>query len=373
MATFPTFHFPGAGIQSSGAFAPAQIDFSKIGQIADSYYDAQNNRMKRDAFQEQQAAARAERDRQNQVRQVFAQGLPRDAQGNIDYSAASERLLALDPNQGVDFLKMGSQEADRRHSREFDREKFNADQAYRQQQLGLQREQLAPSDVRSFQAYSALSPEDQERYRAFRQQQATSQKRSVTEMKQIYEADDEIPKIQNTIDTLKYARELIAPTDKDAPKAYEGTGAGFAGWVGSRVPGGSFLFDEGRAKATDEYGTIMSMEAIKAMASTLKGVTTDFELRKFESILADPTQPREIRLRTIERMLQLAEHKRALEERRAQEIRSGEYYGPTGFVPPQAPASTGGSIPTIRSDADYDNLPSGAEFIDPEGKRRRKP
>lgn len=159
MATFPTFHFPGAGIQSSGAFAPAQIDFSKIGQIADSYYDAQNNRMKREAFQEQQAAARAERDRQNQVRQVFAQGLPRDAQGNIDYSAASERLLALDPNQGVDFLKMGSQEADRRHSREFDREKFNADQAYRQQQLGLQREQLAPSDVREYQFYAGQERE----------------------------------------------------------------------------------------------------------------------------------------------------------------------------------------------------------------------
>lgn len=159
MATFPTFHFPGAGIQSSGAFAPAQIDFSKIGQIADSYYDAQNNRMKRDAFQEQQAAARAERDRQNQVRQVFAQGLPRDAQGNIDYSAASERLLALDPNQGVDFLKMGSQEADRRHSREFDREKFNADQAYRQQQLGLEREQLAPSDVREYQFYAGQERE----------------------------------------------------------------------------------------------------------------------------------------------------------------------------------------------------------------------
>lgn len=154
MATFPTFHFPGAGIQSSGAFAPAQIDFSKIGQIADSYYDAQNNRMKREAFQEQQAAARAERDRQNQVRQVFAQGLPRDAQGNIDYSAASERLLALDPNQGVDFLKMGSQEADRRHSREFDREKFNADQAYRQQQLGLQRDQLVPANVREYRFYT---------------------------------------------------------------------------------------------------------------------------------------------------------------------------------------------------------------------------
>jgi hypothetical protein len=142
MATFPTFHFPSQNVQANRAFAPAAVDFSKIGQLYDSYADAQNDRMKRDAFQEQQAAARAERDRQAQVRQVFSQGLPRDAQGNVDYNAASERLLALDPNVGTEYLKLGSQEADRRYGREFDREKFNADQTYRQQQLGLEREKI---------------------------------------------------------------------------------------------------------------------------------------------------------------------------------------------------------------------------------------
>ena len=141
MATFPNFSFPSQAVRPS-QFTPAQVDFSRIGQIADSYYDAQNDRMRRDAFQEQQAATRAERERQNQVRQVFAQGLPKDAQGNIDYAAASERLLALDPNSGTEFLKMGSQEADRRYGREFDREKFNADQSYRQQELALKREQI---------------------------------------------------------------------------------------------------------------------------------------------------------------------------------------------------------------------------------------
>ena len=30
-------------------------------------------------------------------------------------------------------------------------------------------------------------------------------------------------------------------------------------------------------------------------------------------------------------------------------------------------------LPTITSDAEYDALPSGSEFIDPEGNRRRKP
>lgn len=33
----------------------------------------------------------------------------------------------------------------------------------------------------------------------------------------------------------------------------------------------------------------------------------------------------------------------------------------------------GGGVPTIASDADYERLPSGAEFIDPQGQKRKKP
>lgn len=36
-------------------------------------------------------------------------------------------------------------------------------------------------------------------------------------------------------------------------------------------------------------------------------------------------------------------------------------------------AATGKDLPTIAGDDDYDALPSGAEFIDPEGNRRKKP
>lgn len=155
-------------------------------------------------------------------------------------------------------------------------------------------------------------------------------KKSVTELKQIHAADDEIPVFDQTIDTLSKARALITqdPKAPNAPLAYEGTGAGLAGWIGSRVPGGNMVFDEGRSKATDEYGTIMNMEAIKSMAETLKGATTNFELGEFVRILADPSQPREIRQRTIDRMLTLAKNKRDLARRRADEIRSGEYYRP---------------------------------------------
>ena len=46
--------------------------------------------------------------------------------------------------------------------------------------------------------------------------------------------------------------------------------------------------------------------------------------------------------------------------------------GKSDLPPPPAGAATG-RIPQITSDAEFDALPSGAEFIDPEGVRRRKP
>lgn len=159
-------------------------------------------------------------------------------------------------------------------------------------------------------------------------------KKSVTELKQIHAADDEVIGYQNSIDTLNKAKSLIVKDPKNpqgaanGPMAYEGMGSSWAGYIGSRVPGGSYLFDKDRAQATDEYGTIMNMEAIKAMAETLKGATTNFELQEFVRILADPSQPREIRERTINRMLSLLEKRKNLAERRSEEIRSGDYYRP---------------------------------------------
>lgn len=154
-------------------------------------------------------------------------------------------------------------------------------------------------------------------------------KKSVTELKQIHAADDAVPVLDQTVDTLKKAEDLISEqAEKDGIAAYEGTGAGWAGYIGARTPGGSFLFDEKRSKSTDEWGTIMNMEAIKSMAENLKGATTNFELQEFVRILADPSQPREIRRRTLQRMRSLAENQRNLARRRAEEIRSGEYYRP---------------------------------------------
>lgn len=52
-----------------------------------------------------------------------------------------------------------------------------------------------------------------------------------------------------------------------------------------------------------------------------------------------------------------------------------DYFPEYGNAPQQPDVPAGGTqdIPNISSDADYDALPSGAEFIAPDGTRRRKP
>jgi hypothetical protein len=171
-------------------------------------------------------------------------------------------------------------------------------------------------------------------------------KKSVTEMKQIYSSDDEVTTLSNTIKALDDAAKLISPEAEAAgTAAFEGTGSGIAGIIGSRFPGGNLLFDENRSKATDEYGAMMSFEAIKAMADTLKGATTDFELNKFVEILADPSQPREIRRRTMGRMRQLAQDRLNLAKRRSEEIRTGDYYrNPNGVSSPSSAVDIGGGF-----------------------------
>lgn len=416
MATFPTFHFPGAGIQSSGAFAPAQIDFSKIGQIADSYYDAQNNRMKRDAFQEQQAAARAERDRQNQVRQVFAQGLPRDAQGNIDYSAASERLLALDPNQGVDFLKMGSQEADRRHSREFDREKFNADQAYRQQQLGLQREQLAPSDVREYQFYAGeerAAGRDPMGFADWRRQPKAGTGKYGTTVQYTTEGR---PWVVGTDGSTKFldlgGATPLGPEGTAAAKAKGAATGKFVGQAQSELPGVI-------QNATQVLGMLGSLESdpyLDRMLGPIDSRTPDWSseagrvagkmdqiqgssfLTAFESLKGggqitevEGTKATQAISRLGQRNVKPEDYRAAIDDLRAI-VRNGVIRArvDAGELPQSAlgqlrnfegelTAPGGGNASAqqapvrISGDDEFDQLPSGTLYVGPDNKPRRKP
>jgi hypothetical protein len=155
----------------------------------------------------------------------------------------------------------------------------------------------------------------------------TNERASATQLKELWSSEDEIPQIDSTIDALSRAKELNN-------KTFTGTTAGVRGWAGTALPGASALIDEDAAKATREFGQIMSFEAIKNMSQTLKGATTDRELAQFVEILANPSTPPEIREKTIDRMLTLAERMKQIKAQRVQELRGSE-----GVSSPMSPPS----------------------------------
>lgn len=137
---------------------------------------------------------------------------------------------------------------------------------------------------------------------------------SATQLKELWKSEDELPVIDNTISALNRALELN-------DKTFTGYTAGLRGSIGAKMPGGGYIVDPSAAAATEEWGKIMSMEAIQNMASTLKGATTDKELRDFVSILADPNTLPDIRRRTIERMLTLSQRVKEIKQNRVNELR----------------------------------------------------
>jgi len=162
--------------------------------------------------------------------------------------------------------------------------------------------------------------------------------------KVINEAEDELPNIQGTLESLQLAKSLNG-------KTYSGYTAGTRAAIGSNLPDAmvpDFLASKGGSDATTEWQKLMGPEALKTMANTLKGATTDFELKKFTEMLADPTTPPKIREGIINRMITLSERKKDLAERRINDLRGGTYYKP------KAPAgsATGAPQPSQGNGAD---------------------
>jgi hypothetical protein len=186
---------------------------------------------------------------------------------------------------------------------------------------------------------------------------------SATDKKAIFEAEDAVPALQGTLETLKRAKELV-------PDAYSGYTAGARGAAGALLPDlmvPDWVADPKSSKATVELNQLLSGEAIKSMAETLKGATTDSEMNRFTTILADPKSPPELKLRTIERMETLARRKFELNQSRVKDLRGGTYFKPEGGAP------AGAGIAKPAGKAEFDALPSGTPFIAPDGSQRIKP
>jgi hypothetical protein len=207
------------------------------------------------------------------------------------------------------------------------RQQGNADRSFELQQQQLNRD---PESIRVLRA-TGVDPASPQGRKLLHPK--TDAPISTADKKEVWKSEDEKPAVQGTIESLGRALELN-------PKVFSGYGAGALGSIGSKLPGAGYVIDQDRAKATLEWQKMMSPEALQNMADTLKGATTDFELRKFTEMLADPETPPDIRERVIGRLKTLADRKMKIIDRRVNELRAGTYFNP-GEGQPARPATAG--------------------------------
>lgn len=349
MAVAP-ISFPGLGVSSGG------VDFSSLAQLPQVYKQAQAEAVRRQTLAE------------------LGQG------GQVDPMRLIQSGDVTLANLGIGQLNR-QEEAKRRaqlDARQLERDKI--EDAFRRQQLGqtasYQNRSLGIQEAAAKRKDTTLADQAKEReqvaaqlglergspaYNTYVLTGKTGRDEALTagDRKVINEAEDELPNIQGTREALKRALDLN-------DKAFSGVTAKHRAYLGSNVPGGGLLVDKAGADATTEWQKIMGPEALQVMANTLKGATTDFELKKFIEMLADPTTKPEIRASIIKRLDTLAGRKEELANRRIEQLRGGTYYKP------RKPAESGGGAKPI-SEAEYNALPSGSTFMAPDGSMRVKP
>ena len=150
----------------------------------------------------------------------------------------------------------------------------------------------------------------------------------------------------------------------------EGVVGRIEGRVDPRGVGGAALFDEGEMNIIGKLEQLGGAAFLQAFES-LKGggQITQIEGEKATAAIT----------RLNQRAVSPENYRAALEELRqvyanAQaRARGQELPFPEINVEGASPATGGAQMPRITSDADYDALPSGAQFIDPDGVLRRKP
>ncbi len=90
------------------------------------------------------------------------------------------------------------------------------------------------------------------------------------------------------------------------PNMYHNLGAGAMGWLGTsgQSIGGTLIADPEKAKYTVMYNKLLEPEAIKTMAETLKGATTNFEMDKFIKLMSSADTSIEIKQAILGEMME---------------------------------------------------------------------
>lgn len=249
--------------------------------------------------------------------------------GGVDYEKLMAGALRAGDTQTAlmaDRMRQDRRDFDWRKS-EAARAQSNADRTFGIQERAATRQET-PAQLQLLRA-AGIDPASAEGRKALFPR--TDTPISATDKKAIFEAEDAVPQLKGTLEALSRALELN-------DKTFTGFGAEFFGKLGTGAAGalGNPNLASDQAKATTEWSKIMGPQALETMAATLKGATTDFELRKFTEMLADPSTPADVRKGVIQRMQKLAERQLQIKEARIKDLRGGTYFQPQGGARPSA-------------------------------------
>lgn len=188
-----------------------------------------------------------------------------------------------------------------------------------------------------------------------------------TSKKAVWEAQDEIPNIKASLEAFDEMKSLV-------PKAYHGFGSQVRSSINEGMPGWvpNLLSNPDRAKATTRLNILLSEQAISSMSAALKGATTDTEMRAFKEMIANPNISPQNKIAAINAMQRRAERAMQGKVERIKEL--------GGTVPEYSPVQqepklegkAPGSPVQIKGVDDYNLLPPGTPYIDPNGVQRIK-
>lgn len=184
---------------------------------------------------------------------------------------------------------------------------------------------------------------------------------SPTMQKEVFEADDTVQSGRAVINILEQASKLNAD-------AYSGYLAKPRAVLRSNMPGESAAAD-----ATINLDNMMTGQALESLKLVFGGMPTEGERKILLEMQASADKTPGQRKEIIDRAIKAAKTRVAFNEKKAKALRDGTYMTqgvPDDTAPPDAPAA---GPKRITSDAEFNALPSGTEFIAPDGSRRRKP
>lgn len=202
-----------------------------------------------------------------------------------------------------------------------------------------------------------------------------SSKVDATTQKAIDEADDFILQTKGALGSIKLARQL-------SESAYSGAGAAGRAEIINNIP---FVGGTKSARDTTDLQNVVTNQALQSLRATFGGNPTEGERKILLDVAGSVNQPGEVRARIFQRAEEAAQRRLLFNQQKAEALRANRYYKPGGQPSfdfsddygaaarqPQA-AAPSQAIPRVSSDADFDALPSGARFVDPNGNIRRKP